>query len=188
MSPFKWGDHGVIPGAQRGAVWVCPSCGSEVTSPLEGGCPRCKAGSDAQKARVEAMAEGNSMNSGFQAWVKTLDTSLWPPSAWTMFEEAFLAGAAWKEQQMRAQMDLTKDPPWTSHPSAAAEAQGYTLALLDPLGGGGAADDRTVATIIAALQFYTENTLAYGDMPGQLSAKEARQLIAQLSPQEQEIG
>lgn len=43
-------------------------------------------------------------------------------------------------------------------------------------------DDRTQATIIAALAFYRDNQLAYGEADGQLSADEVNDLIDQLLP------
>ncbi len=49
---------------------------------------------------------------------------------------------------------------------------------LDPV------DARTHATILAALAAYRDNYLAYGDLPGQLTARECTQLIQTLTPPE----
>ena len=46
-------------------------------------------------------------------------------------------------------------------------------------------DQRTKQTILAALAFYRDSTLAYGAIPGQLSAQEVSELINKLSPTEE---
>jgi len=43
----------------------------------------------------------------------------------------------------------------------------------------------TLSTIVAALAFYVENQLAYGPLPGQLSADQVRELLGQLLPAEE---
>lgn len=186
---FRHGNHGQVPGAQRGAIWTCPTCGTENAGPLESGCTKCRAGADAQKARVEVSpqrAAPTGLEGALDRWL--LDT--YPlgldTAGYVIAEKAFIAGAAWKEKEMLAVLhqDLSLRIP---SPLAQREEEsgGYTVAIFDQFGGGGQVDTRTHATIIAALQFYVENTLAYGDMPGQLSVTEAKGLIAQLLPKEE---
>ena len=47
-------------------------------------------------------------------------------------------------------------------------------------------DPRQRDTILAALAFYRDNQLAYGVVPGQLSAEECSALIAKLQPADEE--
>jgi hypothetical protein len=64
---------------------------------------------------------------------------------------------------------------------------GWVLAMIDPQTKEPTLTDaRTQDTILAALAFYRDNQLAYGAVPGQLSAQECTALIAQLSPQEED--
>ena len=43
---WRHGEHGRI--TNQSTLWKCPTCGTQNSGPLEGGCTTCKAGADAQ--------------------------------------------------------------------------------------------------------------------------------------------
>lgn len=184
---------------EQAVAWKCPSCGAENTGPLAGGCAGCKAGADGQKVaepqravenplpspivvRQPAEPSGrqlilNRAHTAFDDWYRGPEDHR--ESAW----KAFIAGVTWA-----ADFDPEKDsglvPPATPVAAAAPPKEPYMLALVDPVKHESSLmDGPTQATVVAALEFYLNNQLAYGAIPGQLSAEDARKLLELLQPE-----
>lgn len=189
------------------APWKCPSCQAQNTGPLEGGCVNCGAGSDAKKAEKQTAApsappgiqpeqlhglpEGmlpggpaagvDREAAAFEEWFEWYGREH-PPDRKALdlnrayLVDAFYAGIAWaREQAFAAATEFLEPDP-----------SGGRLLFMDAAPGAVPAplDDRTHATIVAALTFYRDNHLGYGDLPGQLSAMEVSALLKQLAPEE----
>lgn len=165
-------------------AWTCPTCGDKQVGPLEDGCTTCTAGADARKAE-QALAlggpktdEGGDLN--FLKW--------WDAHA-TEFQHADvynIAKAAWEEAYHQAWYGKEAVPPARSVTIAAPTTGGYLLAMVTPESHESIlTDQRTHATILAALAFYRDNQLAYGGLSGQLDAAEVSALITKLTPREE---
>lgn len=188
--------------------WDCPSCGATNTVPLKAGCQTCRAGADARKVgstpQQDAVRQAQAIpidpadpaEKAFYAWaIETRLDSQHKSAA----KEAFMAGVAWAQAQQDARgvpgpagVDLRA--PATG-PVVTSPVIGQVHLRLAPLPfeetndhceQGEALDEATAQTILAALAFYRDNQLAYGAVPGQLSAEQVTELITQLSPQEAE--
>lgn len=185
--------QGSIP--NKPVAWHCPSCTAENTGPLERGCTSCHAG-DPAYAKVAVQREAHNelvqrqqhpdgvlegASTAFDTWYTGPESGR--DTGWA----AFAAGVRWaRTQAAPAGNALTEGVGSTERPEAAPQG-GWMLALIPP--GSGAldaqdVDPRTQATVLAALAFYKDNQLGYGDIPGQLTATECSQLIAQLQEQE----
>lgn len=192
---WRHGNHGTI--SRQGAIWKCPTCGTENTGPLEVGCSACKAGADAQSPssplareaarQIHEAAALPRVHNAFDNWYtgsEALRDAMW---------SAFIAGAAWAvadaagarmvlTAQVDGELPTAKAP---IHP-AEADAGRWGLALVPPDSTAPLAwvDARTEQTVLAALTFYRDHTLVYGLVPGQLSAEEVTTLIVRLAPVE----
>lgn len=171
------------------AVWHCPTCKAENTGPLEAGCPRCKAGADAKKVGpkpppaappaplvsapepepIEPMLRTPSRQA-FETWC--IDAQC-DPNEEVIAWDAWEAGIAWQLAQAREVSTPTTLPVATAQLILVVNEQ-----EMQPL------DPRARLTILEALKFYRDNHLGYGAQPGQLTADEVTDLIAQLSPEE----
>jgi hypothetical protein len=177
-------------------VWHCPSCGSEQTGALKDGCTACKAGADAkaaQQARTLTGVDERGMNladrtSGTEPvyaacneWLKHAT-----PGERTL-DQAFIAGATWQSLQGNSALSSVPGHDPTFDKVYETPQGGWQVAIVNPHGTAPPMDDRTHATLLAALAFYRDNQLAYGGLPGQLSAEEVTELITKLTPQEPEV-
>lgn len=162
-------------------AWVCPTCKSENLGPLEAGCVSCKAGADAKAARETVLLGGPT--EAIERQIAAFVTVTYPlgldSDGWAVAREAFRAGALWAQAQQpisAAEVYAAVNPP---------EAEGgWIVELVNPLGVSVALNEPSQQTILAALAFYRDNQLAYGDAPGQLTAAEVSQLITKLTPKE----
>jgi hypothetical protein len=163
-------------------AWKCPTCGNEVSNPLEQGCPHCQAGRDAAQARVAKAMEQALTREGpedpekvaFDAWFKTHYSER--DDAVTRVRLAFAAGAAWAAGQQAKDPIVSVAKPEGGWVLGMGEDHATMLKVVDP---------RTTQTILAALTFYRDHQLGYGTIPGQLSAQECSELITKLSPTEE---
>lgn len=174
---FRHGDHGTL--TRQGVVWKCPSCGRENATPLEQGCA-CGAGADATVATERVVLdEVSRIDSPFEAWMRITYPQGVTTNEWVVAHAAWEAGVAWAG---RAQGQ-------SSDPIPSGSQGGYVLGLVKTSDlSSTVMEVRTQATILAALDFYLGNQLAYGAVPGQLSAAECQELIAKLRPVEETEG
>lgn len=203
MSPLRhW--TGSIP--NKPVAWHCPSCTAENTGPLERGCTSCHAG-DPAYAKVAQQTETYNESklqhvdlSGLRARVKAYvdwrdrNREHIPIVLDDALQFAFEAGADWARTEGAAPAGnaLHEGVGGNERTEAAQPTGGWMVALIAPRT---FAEDeliqlptpvgpRAQITILAALAFYKDNQLGYGDIPGQLTATECSQLIAQLQEQE----
>ena len=169
---------------EASTVWKCPTCGAENTGKLEAGCSACGAGGDAKKAAEAeaAFRAGPSPSSARLAFEAFLREPAGPHDLWDAFE----AGVRWA---MDLQGKVTAQDRPAPPEAPAVPPGGFRMALVDytlpqplPI----LVEARTQTTVVAALAFYRDNQLAYGALPGPLSAAEVDTLIAQLTPPEEE--
>lgn len=176
---WRHGQHGGIGGA---AIWKCPTCGTANSGPLEGGCASCKAGADA-KARGQAETPRHTVSgrSPFEHWVEETYENDLDTAGWSIASAAWDAGVKW------AQGRSEPLPPGVTVvvTEGEGEAGGWTVELVAANAVHHVVDPQTQNTIVAALAFYRDNQLAYGAVPGQLSAMEVSELIEKLLPKEQ---
>jgi hypothetical protein len=179
------------------AAWKCPTCGVENTTPLEQGCPSCRAGADAAKATVKQIEQQEAGTALYgertpfahevaPQWVREFFLTTVNPSYTTqrIAEIAFNAGAEWAQKQAAApagNAPLVGSGGGMGSSPAVAEG-GCTVTLVTPDHVYLPQDPRTQATILAALAFYRDNQLAYGAVPGQLDAQETTALLQKLAP------
>ncbi len=183
---FRHGQHGAI--TNKGVVWHCPSCNAENTGALEAGCQACKAGADA--AIAAGQAQHPIAGNPFEAWLDEQYPTGVDTSHFVIARKAWVAGVQYGQWQQQQTAPVGNTPQAGSGggtgSTPAAPEGGYTVELISPRHVHLPVDPQTHATILAALAFYRDNQLAYGVIPGQLSAQECTQLITQLSPPEEE--
>jgi hypothetical protein len=167
--------QGSIPTAR--AVWVCPTCHQENSTPLEAGCPHCRAGADARRAmeapvRIVPTASGlPPAEEAFEAWLVGYAQNIQDYPVAKVAKDAFMAGIAWVEASGYAIPHVTGG---TAGP-VVIHSVWNAIDFHDPL---------VRATLAAALAFYIDNQLRYGSVPGQLGVEDARVLLAQLQQPE----
>ncbi len=149
----------------QAVAWRCPTCNHENTGRLEDGCVACKAGVEpAPQQRYSA----------FDQWIVSTWSGLLPTDMAEAMKKAWDAGVAWAQQQAGTQ----------PVPQGEATDEGWTMQLTRD----GAVDipmnARAHLTICSALAAYRDNYLAYGGIPGQLSAQEVTELIGKLTPKD----
>ena len=183
MSPVNPSRHYTgRPMASGAGVWVCPTCRSENVGTVDDGCgnPECPT-RQAQARKGEPQQQG----SGRPSSVSSLVHDEAAAAAWDAWSEgrpsnpairdAFFAG--W-ESGLAYGGGQGEAPP-TGGPVTPT----LSLSLGDhPV------DDPTRDTILAALAFYRDNTLAFGPIPGQLTAQQVTDLLSQLTPKDEEEG
>jgi len=174
------------------AAWTCPTCGAKNVGALEDGCPACKVGQDAQVAGHAPvdLTPVRAVVNAYVAWREGLRVQDLPDAFDDQLQFAFTAGAAWQREQAAPAGNATPTRGDGGNESSVAATTGGWVLLMVPKHGDAndevGVDTRTQGTILAALAFYRDNQLAYGAVPGQLSAQECTALIAQLSPQEED--
>jgi hypothetical protein len=196
MALKHWG--GSIP--QKAVVWKCPTCGVENTGPLEQGCTSCHAGDPKQVGKVTVEAPDRQLQpidlSGLRARVKAYtdwkkaNRDRIPTILDDALQFAFEAGADWAAEVLAAPAgNAHVGVGGTERPEAATQGGHYLIMV--PADADGATventpqmDPRAQATIVAALAFYLDNQLAYGAIPGQLTAAECHALIDHLKEPE----
>jgi len=181
----------------QATTWDCPTCGAKNTTPLERGCPQCKAGADAKAASAAANLQvvGEPAPADpFEVWWRTAEEPLMQLTTKDLARRAFMAGrqlALGPGQPQEVPPYLTK-ALGTAGSEAAPAQGGWMVALTPPrtfedeeiILQPSLVDARTQATIVAALAFYRDNRLAYGDAPGELTAMETTALLQKLTPPE----
>jgi hypothetical protein len=139
-------------------------------------------GRDAKVAAavVSKPSIGDPVTTAFWTWLDTAKLSNLDTESDDNLEQAFRAGIAWALKQAEQMIDPKPLP-------ALADATGsyYMVLRQTNVQGEQMVDQRTQQTILAALAFYRDSTLAYGAIPGQLSAQEVSELINKLSPTEE---
>jgi hypothetical protein len=187
-------------------TWKCPTCGTANTGPLEEGCAMCKVGADATPAQAALPQTGDPIidpvYSAFLTWAETLH-DVANQTLRQHGEAAFRAGAAWatgNRTPLPAPLPVTPSMllvtpaigavSWVTstngQPPITSEG-GWMLAMVPPdTHEPTLIDQRTQATVLAALMFYRDNQLGYGAVPGQLSAQECAALIVKLTPRDSE--
>lgn len=167
-------------------AWTCPTCGTGNTGPLEGGCVACKAGADAKRSTLlrgstilaPIQLPTDALLEAFEGWYGQQT-----PQALRGERDAallgFIGGVHWARSLPEHAPAVPALLPIVTggHLLAMVHSTSHEPTLLD---------SRTQRTILAALAFYRDNTLAYGAVPGELSAEETTQLIEQLTEPEPE--
>jgi hypothetical protein len=165
----------------KASVWRCPTCNAEVTTPLEQGCPQCNAGRDAAQARaakaMEQALPSTQSRTPLEQWVYARYPEGLDTAGWVIAQGAWDAAIRWENRQRKEHTEVAKVPAGGSWELAMISAGEHDK--LDP---------RAHQTIVAALAFYRDNQLAYGAVPGLLSAQECSELIEKLQPQEEGAG
>jgi hypothetical protein len=164
---------------EKPAAWTCPSCGRSNTTPLEQGCA-CGVGRDAKVATAGpvAVAVVGELEPFAQWWNEHIPLIGKLGTAREIAAHAWEAGAAWA-------LAPRPDQPTKADPATG----GWGLHMSTPAGyDDGPLEARAHATILAALAFYRDATLAYGTIAGQLNAAEVGELIAKLQPAEEVEG
>ena len=174
------------------ATWNCVKCGAVNAGARPAGCTRCKAGANArtgERTAPELALPAPAISAGvpdgtvgnlptdealFEQWWKLQGGTLDRLPARDLARAAYLAG--WREGIATPAPTTPKpdDGPWSLQMVSPATKETQTL------------DRRTVETIVAALEFYRDNQLAFGPMPGQLTAMEVSALLKRLIPKESE--
>ncbi len=106
--------------------------------------------------------------------------------------KAWDAGVAWARSQGGPAGNASNGEGSTERPLPPStnplDRLTYNMALIDRHGPSDQdwepLDDRVQQTLLAALAAYRDNYLAYGGIPGQLSAQEVTELITKLTPKE----
>lgn len=186
-------------------AWKCPSCQAENTGALEGGCVQCGAGKDGKSKLVqpiEALPPAlvhepvlrDPVHQGFQQWY---DTTTLPDidavGLIALLEQAFNGGVNWHISGGRGVpagytpiTELVGGAAPAPAQNAEPPKEPYMIALVDPVSHEPEyVDQATQATLVAALNFYLGNQLAYGAIPGQLNAEQARALLNKLQSSEE---
>lgn len=187
---------GTVPTAATS--WTCPSCGAENQVPFKAGCQQCGAGADAK--RVTGALEiptpqpiaapvhlpNVAVVTAALDWMASRDFPLEQETPWATSEdvqEAFRAGATWAKRHAPLVRDAVHlhdpGPVAVTQPVTGKEYLYMTVQQAIP---DHSVDSAVEATILAALAFYRDNQLAYGPVPGQLTAEQVDALIARLSP------
>lgn len=167
-------------------AWDCPSCGAPNAGRLEKGCTACGAGSDGKAGTVAPPAGEPTF---FDDWLRPNYAAPMDTATYDLMRKAWDAGAAWALGTLKAGLSpfLEGATPPAPHAAPIVPKGGWVLAMVDPdTHEPQLTDSRTHATILAALAFYRDNQLAYGLIPGQLTAIEATTLIESLTPREPE--
>lgn len=176
------------------STWTCPSCNAENTVPLKAGCQTCGAGGDARKVQTPAAAPLDSAGTrpaevlAFEAWVSERSSS---ETNWMLVREAFMAGVAWAQGEATAARIEGRTPPplvIAGHNVAMLDGDGPPPSPLTLWTDDGKHQDRVephvLATVLAALAFYRDNVLNYGEVANQLTPDAVTELLARLTPQE----
>jgi hypothetical protein len=204
--PLKHYKQGAPPTAS--AMWKCPSCKAENLGRLEDGCTSCGAGADAKPAGkgaatvppvrtrppAPALQEftSGSTHPAFETWWEVFGKGLAGElTARQLALTAFVVGWDGHTDLVR-QLAAHGDAPNVhvgrtpmgsgNEPPEPTTLEGtYVLALYHPEAlTVGQLDAKQLNTVVAALQFYKENMLVFGEVEDQLTPEEVDTFLSQL--------